>query len=180
MSRIILVTGGARSGKSSFAESIFDGIKEVTYIATSKIYDEEMRQRIELHRKSRPNEWTTYEDTYDIYKAVGDIRSYIVDCITVMTSNIMFDITKDYKVIPFEKQEEVENKVLSEIEALMDKVKAINGELVMVTNEVGYSIVPDNHISRVYRDIIGRINQRVAKLCTEVYFVTCGIPRRIK
>lgn len=180
MRRIILVTGGARSGKSSFAESLFNGIKEVVYIATSKIEDEEMKQRVKLHKKSRPTEWITYEGNYDIQKAVVDKNNYILDCITVLTSNIMFDITKDYEIIPFEKQEEIETKVISEIEALINKVKAINGDLVMVTNEVGYSIVPDNHVSRVYRDVIGRINQRIAKLSTEVYFVTCGIPRRIK
>lgn len=180
MGRIILVTGGARSGKSSFAESLFNGIEEVVYIATSKIYDEEMKQRVELHKKSRPAEWITYESSYDIQNAVLDKKNYILDCITVMSSNIMFDITKDYKVIPFQKQKQVETKVISEIEALINKVKSINGDLVMVTNEVGYSIVPDNHVSRVYRDIVGRINQRIAKLSTEVYLVICGIPRRIK
>lgn len=180
MGKIILVTGGARSGKSSFAESLFNGSKEVVYIATAKIYDEEMKQRVELHKKSRPDEWSTYEGSYDIQKAVVDKKNYILDCITVLASNIMFDITKDYKIIPLEKQEEVESKVISEIEALINKVKSISGNLVMVTNEVGYSIVPNNHVSRIYRDIIGRINQRVAKFSTEVYLVTCGIPGRIK
>lgn len=180
MGRIILVTGGARSGKSSFAESLFNGSKEVVYIATAKIYDEEMKQRVELHKKSRPSQWVTHEGSYDIQKAVADKSNYILDCITVLASNIMFDITKGYEKIPFEKQEEVETKVVREVEALISKVKAINGILVMVTNEVGYSIVPDNHVSRVYRDIIGRVNQRIAKLSSEVYLVTCGIPRRIK
>ncbi|MFT8314334.1 MAG: bifunctional adenosylcobinamide kinase/adenosylcobinamide-phosphate guanylyltransferase [Clostridium sp.] len=180
MGRIILVTGGARSGKSSFAESIFDGIKEVVYIATAKIYDEEMKQRVERHKKSRPAEWITYEGSYNIERAVTDKKNYILDCITVMSSNIMFDITGEYEIIPLEKQQEVEEKVEGEIIDLIDKIKAIDGNLVMVTNEVGYSIVPENHVARVYRDIIGRINQKIARLSTEVYFVTCGIPRRIK
>lgn len=180
MGRIILVTGGARSGKSSFAESIFAGIKEVVYIATAKIYDEEMKQRVEMHKKSRPEEWITYEGSYNIERAVKDKKNYILDCITVMSSNIMFDITREYETIPLEKQQEVEEKVEGEITALIDKIKAIDGNLVMVTNEVGYSIVPENHIARVYRDIIGRINQKIAGLSAEVYLVTCGIPRRIK
>lgn len=180
MGKIVLVTGGARSGKSGFAESLFSGIKEVVYIATAKIHDEEMRQRVELHKKSRPSEWITYEGNYNIKNAVVDKKNYILDCITVFTSNIMFDITKGCEIISPEKQREVENTVMTEIKSLIDKIKAIDGNIVMVTNEVGYSIVPENHVARVYRDIIGRINQKIAKLSTEVYLVTCGIPRRIK
>lgn len=180
MGRIILVTGGARSGKSSFAESIFEGTLDVVYIATSRVYDDEMRDRIMLHKMSRPAEWETYEGSYDIYKAVCNSKNYLLDCITVMTSNIMFDITKDYETIPLDVQKEVEDRVYFEIEKLVDAVKAVDGNLVIVTNEVGSSIVPENHVARVYRDITGRINQRVAKLCSEVYIVACGIPLRLK
>lgn len=180
MSRIILVTGGARSGKSTFAESIFEGIKDVVYIATSRVYDDEMKSRVELHRKSRPDVWKTYEGTYNLYDAVCGSKYYLLDCLTVLTSNIMFDITESYEIIPYEKQKEVEDKVMAEIERLINKVKEIEGDIVLVTNEVGSSIVPENHIGRVYRDIIGRVNQRTARLCDEVYLVACGIPLKLK
>jgi adenosylcobinamide kinase/adenosylcobinamide-phosphate guanylyltransferase len=97
-----------------------------------------------------------------------------------MTSNIMFDITKDLNKIPKEKQKQVEDTVATEIENLIKKIDEIGGKLVIVTNEVGCSIVPENHVARVYRDIIGKINQRVAAISKEVYLVTCGIPLKVK
>ncbi|MCG8500964.1 MAG: bifunctional adenosylcobinamide kinase/adenosylcobinamide-phosphate guanylyltransferase [Firmicutes bacterium] len=180
MNRIVLVTGGARSGKSTFAESIYKDIEDVVYIATSRAYDDEMKERVMLHRQSRPKEWTTFEGNYDLHGAFSLATHCLLDCLTVLTSNIMFDMTKEYEQIPMEIQREVEEKVLYEIRRLIDRVHAVGGNLVMVTNEVGCSIVPETHIARVYRDIIGRVNQRVAALCNEVYLVTCGIPLRIK
>ena len=129
---------------------------------------------------TRPKEWKTVEGTYNLHEAVSQSKYYLLDCLSVLTSNIMFDMTEGYKNIPTEIQQDVEKKVMTEIELLNDKVRAVNGSLVMVTNEVGYSIVPDNHVARVYRDILGRVNQRVASLCDEVYLVVCGIPLRVK
>lgn len=180
MSKIMLVTGGARSGKSSFAESIFRDKKDVVYIATSRIYDDEMRDRIRLHRESRPGEWHTFEGTYDLDKAVEKSKNYLLDCLTILTSNIMFDMSEGLEAIPIELQRDIEGKTVLEISKLIEKVKSIDGNLVMVTNEVGDSIVPENHVARVYRDIIGRVNQRTAALCDEVYLVVCGIPLKIK
>ncbi len=180
MGRIVLVTGGARSGKSSFAESIYEGFLDVVYIATSRIYDDEMKDRVMLHRMQRPGEWKTFEGTYDLDNAVCEHKNYLLDCLTVMSSNIMFDITKDYDRIPLEKQKKVEDRAVAEIEKLVKRIREIDGNLVMVTNEVGSSIVPENHVARVYRDIIGRVNQRVARLCDEVYIVACGLPLRLK
>ena len=97
----------------------------------------------------------------------------------MLTSNIMFDITKDAERIS-RYAIKVEKTVVKEISELIEAVKNIRGNLVMVTNEVGYSIVPENHIARVYRDIAGRVNQKIAEMCNEVYLVTCGIPLRLK
>ena len=177
---IYLVTGGARSGKSTFAESIYKDKKDVVYIATSRIYDKEMDERVELHRKSRPECWRTFEDNYNLEQCIGDEENYLLDCITVLTSNIMFDMTKDIEYIDYKLQGDVENKIISEIEKLIDSLKERGFNLVMVTNEVGDSIVPEHHISRVFRDIQGRINQKIATLCDEVYLVCCGMPVKIK
>lgn len=180
MRKVTLVTGGARSGKSSFAESIYTGEKEVVYIATSKIYDEEMRDRVKLHRETRPIEWRTFEAYENLNRAVGKEKNYILDCLTIMTSNIMFDITKDREKIESELQKKVEDAVVEEIEKLITAVFKSEGQLVIVTNEVGLSVVPENHIARVYRDIIGKVNQRVAAMSSDVYLVTCGIPLKVK
>ncbi|WP_353092639.1 bifunctional adenosylcobinamide kinase/adenosylcobinamide-phosphate guanylyltransferase [Tissierella praeacuta] len=177
---IALVTGGARSGKSRFAESLYKDRKDVVYIATSKIADDEMKERVKLHQNSRPMEWRTYEGNYNIKNAIGEERNYLLDCITVLTSNIMFDISKDIEYINYDMQREIENTVVLEMENLIKEIRLKDYNLILVTNEVGDSIVPEHHISRVFRDIQGRVNQRLASLVDEVYLVCCGIPVKIK
>lgn len=177
---ITLVTGGARSGKSTFAESKYLDKEDVVYIATSRIWDEEMQERVNHHQESRPRQWRTYEGNYNLVDVIGDEKHYLLDCITVLTSNIMFDITKDKEYIDFELQKEVEDTVIKEITALVNLINSKDYDLTLVTNEVGLSIVPENHISRVFRDIQGRVNQRIAALSQRVYLVCCGIPVKIK
>jgi adenosylcobinamide kinase/adenosylcobinamide-phosphate guanylyltransferase len=180
MSRIVLVTGGARSGKSTFAEELFRGRSDVVYLATARITDGEMKDRISLHRSRRPGEWETFEGNTNLKEAVGAAKHYLLDCITILTSNIMFDITGESENISPEMQSEVENRVVGEVYGLVEAVEAAGGDLVMVTNEVGDSIVPEHPVARAYRDIAGRVNQRIAKRCNEVYLVVCGIPMRLK
>lgn len=177
---IVLVTGGARSGKSTFAENLYKDKKDVVYIATSIALDEEMKERIIRHKQTRPDTWRTFEGYYSLTDALGTEKNYLLDCITVLTSNIMFDMTKDLDTIPQKIQEEVEEKVYGELYSLIAAIREKGYNLVMVTNEVGYSLVPENHIGRVFRDIQGRINQKVAALSDEVYLVCCGIPVKIK
>lgn len=177
---ICLITGGARSGKSSFAESLYKDKKNVVYIATSKIYDKEMEERVKLHKKSRPSEWRTYEGNYKLSGAIGEEKNYLLDCITVLTSNIMFYISKDVEYIDYYLQKEIEDQVVLELENLINEIKDKDYNLILVTNEVGDSIVPQHHISRVFRDIQGRVNQRIALLSDTVYLVCCGIPVKIK
>ena len=177
---IVLITGGARSGKSTFAESVYQGKSGVVYIATSRVEDDEMRERVNRHRLSRPNYWRTCECTYNLEDAVGPEKYYLLDCITVLVSNIMFDMSKDITAIDKELQNSIEDKAVQVIRKLVDKVRNLNMDLVMVTNEVGCSIVPENQIARVYRDIAGRVNQRIAGMSDEVYAVFCGIPLKLK
>lgn len=177
---IYLITGGARSGKSSFAESLYKDKSDVVYIATSKVYDEEMEERVKLHKNSRPSNWRTYEGNYNLKNAIGEEKNYLLDCITVLTSNIMFDISKDVEYIDYRLQGEIENKVISEVKNLIYEIENRGYNLVLVTNEVGDSIVPEHHISRVFRDIQGRVNQRIAAIANQVYLVCCGIPVKIK
>lgn len=177
---VILVTGGARSGKSSFAEAFYKDKNDVVYIATTRVEDEEMKQRVHLHKSSRPQIWRTFEGTYGLEASVGSEKNYLLDCLTILTSNIMFDISKDMNFIDAVTQTNIENSVFNEIQSLVKRIKEMELNLVMVTNEVGCSLVPENHIGRVYRDIIGRVNQRVARIVDEVYAVFCGIPLKLK
>ncbi|MCR2044344.1 bifunctional adenosylcobinamide kinase/adenosylcobinamide-phosphate guanylyltransferase [Anaerosalibacter massiliensis] len=177
---IILVTGGARSGKSSFAEKQYENKKDVVYIATSKVMDKEMEDRVILHKKSRPSYWRTFEGNYDLDNAIGKEENYLLDCVTVLTSNIMYDLTKDEERISIELQKKVEDTVVNELNKLINKINDENYNLVLVTNEIGSSLVPESHIGRVFRDVQGRVNQRIASISNEVYLVCCGIPVKIK
>ena len=177
---ITLIAGGARSGKSSFAESVFKDKTDVVYIATSRFEDEEMKERIRVHQDCRPKEWRTFEANYDLTSAINSEHHYILDCLTVLTSNIMFDLTKDMETIDRKTQQTIEDTVCCELINLINQIQELNFHLVIVTNEVGCAIVPDNHISRVYRDLLGRVNQRIATLSDEVYFLFCGLPVKLK
>lgn len=177
---IYLITGGARSGKSSFAESLYEDKKDVVYMATSKSYDQEMKERVKLHQESRPSQWRTYEGNYQLINGIGIEVNYILDCITVLTSNIMFDLSKDVEYIDYDLQRKIEDKVVFELKSLIDEIREKNYNLILVTNEVGDSIVPEHHVSRVFRDIQGRVNQRIASISDQVYLVCCGIPVKIK
>lgn len=177
---IRLITGGARSGKSSFAESLFEDKKDVVYIATSIITDVEMEERVKLHRQSRPEYWRTYEAGTLLTPSIGEEENYLLDCITTYISNIMFEMTENMDYIGYEMQGKIENRVYSELASLIKEINEKDYNLNLVTNELGNSIVPSNHLARVFRDIQGRINQKIAALSDEVYLVACGIPVKIK
>lgn len=177
---IRLITGGARSGKSTFAENLYKDKDDVVYIATSKIADNEMEERVKLHKKSRPSLWRTFEGTYNLKEAIGSESNYLLDCITVLTSNIMFDMSNNVEYIDYKLQGEIEDAVIFEVENLIKNITNKGYNLTMVTNEVGDSIVPEHHVSRVFRDLQGRINQRIAALSQELYLVCCGLPVKIK
>ncbi|HZK58102.1 MAG TPA: bifunctional adenosylcobinamide kinase/adenosylcobinamide-phosphate guanylyltransferase [Clostridia bacterium] len=177
---IMLITGGAKSGKSSFGEALYKDNLDVVYIATSGNSDREMEEKIKAHRANRPKEWRTYEGNYKLYNSIGKEKNYILDCITVLASNIMFDLSRDAEYISFNLQKEIVHTVLNEIRDLINVIRERGYNLVLITNEVGSSIVPEHHISRVFRDIQGKINQEVATLSDEVYLVCCGIPVKIK
>lgn len=177
---IALVTGGARSGKSTFAESLYENEKDVVYIATAKVTDNEMKERVKQHQNSRPKEWRTYEANYNLSSGIGQEKKYLLDCITILTSNIMYDMSKEEEEIDFVIQKKIEDKVVFEVKGLIDEVRKKGYDLVLVTNELGDSIVPSHPISRAFRDIQGRINQRVAAVADRVYLVCCGIPVKIK
>lgn len=185
MSNIVLVTGGARSGKSNFAELLCrEQNNSTAYIATSVAFDDEMKDRIKKHQDSRPKEWKTYEIYKDIYSIVEDLDknhdTVILDCLTLMINNLMFTYGIDVDKATTEEVNEIEEYIKDQVEKLLKAVKDTDLYFLIVTNELGMGIVPENKLSRIYRDFVGRANQLIAKYSDEVYFVVSGIPMKVK
>lgn len=185
MGNVILVTGGARSGKSSFAEAVLSGKDRVLYVATAIAFDEEMKERIALHKAQRPDSWETLE-AYDqledkIIQSGKNYDGILLDCITVMLTNLMFNHKKfDENHLSKEFWMELESQVMTEMKRLIHQIREISETTVFVTNEIGSGLVPETALSRAFRDMAGRINQMMAKESDEVYLVVAGIPMKIK
>lgn len=176
---ISIVTGGARSGKSEFAESLIKG--DAIYIATAENFDDEMDLRIKKHVKRREESsinWRTVECLKKFDGLSGDEKYVLFDSLGVFISNIMFSKTADD--LRDESIEETILEVRKELEHLLDWARENDKELVIVTDEVGMSIIPESKVARVYRDLIGTINKEVAAKCDRAYFVCMGIEVRLK
>ena len=183
---IIFITGGARSGKSSFAEEEAKARgKTVVYIATAQALDEEMSHRIQLHKKRRPKTWTTIEEPIYLSKALKKVvedKSFncfevvLIDCLALLVSNWLpleeVENTSDWS--------KLREKLLKEISDMIELAKRAKQQVIIVSNEVGSGLVPPYPLGRLYRDLLGEVNQRVAKAAQEVYFAVSGIPLKIK
>jgi adenosylcobinamide kinase/adenosylcobinamide-phosphate guanylyltransferase len=177
-SKIIFVTGGARSGKSAFAESYAAALPgRHAYVATARIFDEEMAQRIAIHRKRRPSSWQTWEIPQDLPETMERLCQssdvVLVDCLTLYFSNYLF-------AHDGEEDEAVIDGALAELQAVLAAFRQAGVTAVLVTNELGCGIVPMEHVSRLYRDLMGKINQAAAAEADEVYLSVCGITTELK
>lgn len=177
--KLIFITGGARSGKSDFAEKIANGFgRSVAYLATAQSLDEEMTFRIKKHREKRLNTWETYEEPIEIRELVSRLglkkEVILIDCLTLLTSNFL--LRKENKVKDSKWQEEI----LLEIKKLAEVSYKVPAQVIIVSNEVGMGVVPDNTLGRVYRDILGRANSIIANKADEVFMMVSGIPLKIK
>lgn len=166
MAEVILITGGTRSGKSSAALRLAQGFKSKVFIATAEAFDDEMRARIAKHKVERGNEWKTIEAPLDLSKAIASVQDgkavILVDCLTVWLGNLMFH---DESI----SEDSVPCSTL--LDALRQSPVA---RIILVTNEVGMGIVPDHPLGRRFRDIAGRLNQRVGAVADQVILVVCG------
>ncbi len=174
--KVILLIGGARSGKSTFAQETAAKLGgKVLFCATAEALDDEMRDRIQAHKKSRPESWDTLESPRNLAGSLGqtaaDYDTVIIDCITLMVSNCIGDGSS------YAQAEEV---VLKEISVLTELMKRKQSNYILVSNEVGSGLVPDNRLGRIYRDLLGQANQRLAKCADEVYFMAAGLSLRMK
>lgn len=172
---LTLITGGARSGKSSFAQSFGRCTDPVTYIATARNSDSEMAERIARHRECRPAGWITVEEPLALPEVVanhaGRAGTIIVDCLTLWLSNTMFERR-------LETPAAVESFVRSEAGRLIAACE--NVRVVAVTNEVGSGIVPESPVARLFRDLQGTVNSELAREADAVYLMACGLPLQIK
>jgi adenosylcobinamide kinase/adenosylcobinamide-phosphate guanylyltransferase len=171
------ILGGARSGKSRFAQELAAKLgKRVLFIATGEPLDEEMNMRIEVHKRSRSPSWRTLEAPTDVAKAmrgkIGDAEVVIIDCLTLLVSNIMG--TEDIDA------ETLGRKVTAELEELIAFIRTTKAHFIIVSNEVGLGLVPPYPAGRVYRDALGMANQMLAKNADEVYFMVAGIAIPLK
>ena len=177
-----LIIGGARSGKSAFAQELALKLgKPVLFVATATAGDEEMAQRIEQHQKARPATWGTLEITTrigsQILGKIGSAQVVIVDCITLLVGNIFSQYSHQGEQIDASL---VEQEVMAEINELIDSIKQTNARFIIVTNEVGTGLVPPSKVARLYRDLLGKANQMLTEVSDEVYLMVAGLPVPIK
>ncbi len=168
----ILIIGGCRSGKSSHALQMAEEIKgKKIFIATCIPYDDEMKKRVDNHQRERSSEWETVEAPMDLPKAISDCANradvVIADCLTLWISNLMMEKTE-------------EKKIVMKTNQLVHSIKNASSPVIIVSNEVGAGIVPENLLARSFRDSAGFVNQKVAATSNRVIWMVAGIPVVIK
>ena len=182
-STIILCSGGARSGKSEFAEQLALSLKgRKAYVATGQAFDDEMKDRIKKHQLRRGKEWITFEIPLHLHKNWEQIKNVsdviLIDCLTMFTSNHVFahgDINTQ------EDANRIESIILEELRLLLQDINNSNDKTVIfVTNEIGLGIVPENKLARYFRDITGRVNREVASAANKMYLTISGVTIELK
>lgn len=186
MKNFILVTGGARSGKSDFAEDKATELGDtITYIATAISSDKSMQHRIQEHKSNRPSTWATiemYKDFKELDKNSNFIESdlIILDCVTLMVSNLLVESGIDFDKCTYEDIDNIENHIFDEVDIIISQMDDYDKIFIAVTNEVGMGIIPSDKSSIILGDISGRVNQYLANRAREVYMSVSGIPLKIK
>ncbi|MBE2198529.1 MAG: bifunctional adenosylcobinamide kinase/adenosylcobinamide-phosphate guanylyltransferase [Anaerolinea sp.] len=182
MGQLTLILGGARSGKSAFAEALAAKSGErVVYIATAQAHDAEMAARIAAHRRQRPSHWQTLEIPQDVgavvlaQPALGEVA--LLDCLTLLVTNVLLTACPDLEAM----DEAACNAAAErEVAGLVTAVNASATHWIIVSNEVGLGLVPPYPLGRIYRDALGRANQQLARAADTVYFMIAGIPMRLQ
>src|SRR5262249_42091114 len=178
MGRLLLILGGARSGKSAYAQQLAQelGGSRVLFVATAQAWDEEMTQRIAQHRQERPTAWRTLEAPQHVGPAIAmaldDGAVVLVDCLTLLVSNTILHLSESPDPAA------AAAAVQAELTALSQTYQGTAATYIVVSNEVG--LVPDNPLGRLYRDLLGRANQTLAAQAEAVYFMVAGLPVEVK
>ncbi|GEK27870.1 bifunctional adenosylcobinamide kinase/adenosylcobinamide-phosphate guanylyltransferase [Furfurilactobacillus siliginis] len=197
MGKLTVVSGGAKSGKSVYAEEMFSREKRICYIATGVLFkqDVEMQRRIEHHQKRRPSSWVTRETYEQVADVIGenDYDGVLLDDATMLTTNLFFkfvtnnlpingtsDVDEYIENMSKDAVEKVSNSIMNEWECILQSIDQSDSPVVIVTNEVGLGIVPATKQTRILRDCYGLVNQRLAKVAVDFYLVVSGLPLKIK
>ena len=180
-----LIIGGARSGKSSFAQDMAMGLSDkVLFVATAEPLNEEMEVRISKHREERPQGWNTVEAPVGLASQIesnmANNEVVIVDCLTLLTSNVILGQKRGFSGLDEIDEQTAEKQITAEIDAFIEIMKNSEATFLVVSNEVGLGLVPDNDLGRIYRDLLGRVNQMVARYADVVYLLMAGIAIKIK
>jgi adenosylcobinamide kinase/adenosylcobinamide-phosphate guanylyltransferase len=169
MSKIVLITGGQRSGKSSFAERMALSLSEhPVYLATARVWDDEFRQRVVRHQQNRGPQWTNIEEEKELSRHDLTGRVVVVDCVTLWATNFFFDLQSDVQ------------RALEAIKEEFDRLARQDATFLFVTNEIGCGGVSENAVQRHFTDLQGWVNQHIAARADEVYLLASGIPVKIK
>jgi adenosylcobinamide kinase/adenosylcobinamide-phosphate guanylyltransferase len=173
--QLIFILGGARSGKSAFAERLARRGKHVLFVATAEALDEDMQQRITIHRSRRPEGWDTLEEPVDLAEALQPLLDgydvMLLDCLTLWVSNLL---------LRYEEQPSAEKQILGRMQRLLDLYEKGSATWIVVSNEVGLGVVPPSSLGRAYRDALGRTNQTVASRADRVYLMAAGLALELK
>jgi len=181
-SQLCLVLGGVRSGKSAFAEGRVAALSQgpVLYVATGLVVDDEMKERIQRHQASRPREWSTLEEPVELADRLapllnrdGSPGAVIIDSVDVWVANLLLEHQSETKQV-------LEKKVMTQAEKFLALAADASQAFVVVSSEVGLSLVPPEPLGRRFQDLLGMVNQKIAASATEVYLVIAGIPSKIK
>jgi adenosylcobinamide kinase/adenosylcobinamide-phosphate guanylyltransferase len=171
-SSITLVLGGVRSGKSRYAQQLAERESRVIFVATAKDSDDEMHRKIERHRRERPAEWITVEEPLELVQVLAqkarDCDVMVVDCLTVFAANLL------------ETEGDDQNAIERRVDALCVALQSARCSVVLVSNEVGSGVVPAYPLGRRYRDLLGEINQSVARIADDVVLMVAGLPLALK
>lgn len=179
MGNIVLVTGGVRSGKSALAEKLAGVFADVFYIATCEAKDDEMAERIHAHKQRRPASWVTVEVPLDPAQAIMRLDSahcLLLDCLGLWVSNCLLVSEEKHLADPERFIREMREKTC----ALVALLASRQGDAILVTNEVGFGLVPPYKLGRIFRDCLGIVNATVAEACRDVYFCVAGLPISLK
>ncbi len=169
---VTLVLGGVRSGKSRYAQQLAEQSRDVVFVATAKVTDDEMRAKIDRHREDRPKDWVTVEEPLELPKVLAqhelDSEVIVMDCLTIFAANLM------------EAEGENDDAIEARVEALCGALRRVQCAVVVVSNEVGSGVHPVSPLGRRYRDLLGEINQRVARIADDVILMVAGLPLALK
>ena len=187
LARILYITGGARSGKSGFAEKLASEYEQVTYIATSEAGDDEMKARIAHHQAQRPAHWRTVEAPLDVAAAYQNSdaamtgrAACLLDCVTLWVTNQMFAQPFDWDTAADADIDRVEAKIRESTIQLIAAVQSGAADMIIVTNELGMGVVPAYRLGRIFRDIAGRVNQQLAHAADRAVLMVSGLPLELK